>query len=56
VQLIAHEVVHVAQYEACGGMAAFLQKYLSEVNENGYPEAPMEQAAIKFAEREFPSS
>lgn len=53
VSLAAHELKHVAQYESCGSIAAFLQKYLSEVNEHGYPEAPLEQEAIIFAEREF---
>jgi hypothetical protein len=54
-KLVAHELKHVAQSESCGGFDGFLQKYLSEVNEYGYPEAPMEQEAIAFAESEFPS-
>jgi len=33
---------------------AFLQKYLSEVNDCGYPAAPAEQEAIAFAESVFP--
>ncbi len=53
--LVAHELKHVAQYENCGSIAAFLQTYLSEVNEHGYPQAPMEQEAIIFAEKEFPA-
>ena len=53
--LVAHELKHVAQYESCGGFDGFLQKYLSEVNEYGYPAAQMEQEAIAFAESEFPS-
>jgi hypothetical protein len=54
-KLIAHELKHVAQYERHGSIAAFLQQYLSEVNQYGYPAAPMEQEAIAFAESEFPS-
>jgi hypothetical protein len=54
-KLVAHELMHVAQCENSGGIPGFLVKYLSEVNEYGYPEAPMEQQAIAFAESEFPS-
>lgn len=54
-KLIAHELKHVAQFERCGSIRAFLQQYLSEVNEHGYPAAPMEQEAIAFADSVFPS-
>jgi hypothetical protein len=54
-KLISHELMHVAQYERLGSILAFLQQYLSEVNEHGYPEAPMEQEAIAFAEIVFPT-
>jgi hypothetical protein len=54
-KLIAHELKHVAQYERLGGIPAFLRQYLSEVNQHGYPAAPMEQEAIDFAESEFPN-
>jgi hypothetical protein len=47
--------MHVAQYERHGSIIAFLQQYLSEVNEYGYPAAAMEQEAIAFAESVFPS-
>ncbi len=53
-KLIAHELKHVAQYERLGSILAFLQQYLTEVNQHGYPAAPMEQEAIAFAETEFP--
>jgi hypothetical protein len=53
-KLIAHELVHVAQYERHGGILAFLQKYLRECNEFGYPAAPMEQEAVAFAEKMYP--
>ena len=45
--LIAHECVHVGQYERCGSTAAFLKKYFTECIETGYPAAPMEQEAIR---------
>jgi hypothetical protein len=45
--LIAHELVHVAQYERLGGILPFLRQYLSECVTIGYPEAPMEQEAIR---------
>jgi Domain of unknown function (DUF4157) len=54
-KLIAHELKHVAQYERLGGIPAFLQQYLSEVNQHGYPAAPMEQEVVAFAESEFPT-
>jgi ribulose-5-phosphate 4-epimerase/fuculose-1-phosphate aldolase len=54
-KLIAHELMHVAQYERHGSIPAFLQQYLSEVNQYGYPAAPMEQEAVAFAESVFPS-
>jgi hypothetical protein len=49
--LIAHELVHVAQYERLGGILPFLRKYLFECVTIGYPEAPLEQEAIMVANR-----
>jgi len=46
-RLIAHECVHTAQYERCGGFRVFLSSYLRECLEIGYPAAPMEQEAIQ---------
>jgi len=48
-RLIVHEMVHTSQYEGMGGFMPFLQRYLYECNTIGYPEAPMEQAAINTA-------
>ena len=46
----------VAQYERYGSISAFLRRYLFEVNEvSRYPETPMEQDAVAFAESLFPS-
>jgi hypothetical protein len=44
--LIAHECVHVGQYERCGSAAAFLTAYFTQCIEDGYPAAAMEQEAI----------
>ncbi len=49
--LIVHELVHTSQYEKLGGFLPFIRKYLLELINIGYPEAPMEQDAIKMAER-----
>lgn len=48
--VIVHELVHTAQYEALGGFLPFLRKYLLQLINIGYPDAPMEQEAIKIAE------
>lgn len=44
--LIAHELVHTAQYERLGGILPFLREYLLECATIGYSEAPMEQEAL----------
>lgn len=44
--LVAHECVHVGQYERCGSASAFLTKYFSQCIVDGYPAAAMEQEAI----------
>jgi hypothetical protein len=43
--IIAHELVHTAQYERLGGILPFLSKYLLECATIGYAQAPMEQEA-----------
>jgi hypothetical protein len=48
--LVAHELVHTAQYERCGGFGTFLRQYLHECLTIGYPDAPMEQEAILASE------
>jgi hypothetical protein len=47
--LIAHELVHVMQYERFGGILPFLRQYLTECITIGYPEAPLEQEAIAIS-------
>jgi hypothetical protein len=49
--LIAHELVHTAQYERLGGIEPFLRQYLHECLTIGYPAAPMEQEAISATAR-----
>jgi hypothetical protein len=47
--LIAHECVHTSQYERFGGIRQFLERYLRECVEIGYPGAPLEQEAVQGA-------
>jgi len=49
--LIVHELVHTSQYEKLGGFLPFFRKYLLQLINIGYPEAPMEQEAIRMAEK-----
>jgi hypothetical protein len=46
---IVHELVHTMQCEKFGGFYPFLRKYLWECIEIGYPEAPLEQEAVRIA-------
>ena len=49
-QLIAHELVHVLQYERLGGIEPFLEAYIKEVAfPPGYPYGPLEQEATRVA-------
>jgi uncharacterized protein DUF4157 len=52
-RLVAHELAHVAQYERHGGILEFLDRYLAEVSEFGYREAPMERQAAVFVASVF---
>jgi hypothetical protein len=45
-RLIAHELVHVGQYERLGGIQAFLAAYVDECFRFRYPNGPLEQEAI----------
>ena len=50
-RLIAHELVHVMQYERFGGIEAFLKEYVKKVAfPPGYPNGPLEREADRFAE------
>ena len=47
-EVIAHELVHVKQYQDAGSIYKFLKEYFKEVNKYGYYTAPMEvEARIK---------
>ncbi len=52
-KLIAHELVHVAQYERCGGMRNFLSAYIAECSTFGYSAAPMEREALELTKIRF---
>ena len=49
--LIAHELVHAAQYQRLGGILPFLQTYICQCATVGYPNAALELEAIATAER-----
>lgn len=42
VRVMSHEFRHVAQYEACGGIAGFLAVHLADLVAFGYEDAPFE--------------
>ena len=46
---LVHEFVHVSQYEKLGGIRPFLNVYLRECIEPGFPFGRMEQEAILLA-------
>jgi hypothetical protein len=48
-ELIAHELVHTAQYERFGGVEPFLRKYLTECLTVGYVASPLEAEAVRLA-------
>ena len=49
--LIAHELVHTAQYERLGGILPFLRQYLHECFTLGYDESPLEREAVDVSAR-----
>ena len=50
-QLIAHELVHTAQYQRLGGIVPFLQTYIFQCATVGYSNAPLELEAVATAAR-----
>jgi hypothetical protein len=48
-QVLVHECVHVGQYEKLGGIRPFLNVYLRECIDPGYPFGRLEQEAILLA-------
>ena len=49
--LIAHELVHAAQYQRLGGILPFLQTYIVQCATVGYRNAPLELEAIATSAR-----
>ena len=49
--LIAHELVHTAQYQRLGGILPFLQTYIYQCATVGYRNAPLELEAAAIAAR-----
>jgi len=49
--LIAHELVHVGQYERFGGIEPFLRQYLTECLTVGYSQSPLEVEAVTVSAR-----
>jgi len=49
--LIAHELVHTAQYQRLGGILPFLQTYIFQCATVGYPNAPLELEAAETTAR-----
>ena len=51
--LVAHELVHVMQYERLGGVRPFLRAYVYECLRFGYAAAPLELEAVEVGSRFF---
>jgi len=49
-QMLAHELVHVTQYEQQAGIEGFLQKYIKEILTVGYVNSHMERDAVRISE------
>ena len=49
--IIAHELVHTAQFQRLGGILPFLQTYIFQCATVGYPNAPLELEAVATAAR-----
>jgi hypothetical protein len=52
--LIAHELVHTAQYQRLGGILPFFQTYIYQCATVGYRNAPLEREAVETAARICP--
>lgn len=48
--LIAHELVHVKQYQAYGGHFSFLKEYVHQCLKHGYTGCPLELEANEWAD------
>jgi hypothetical protein len=54
--LLSHELRHVAQYEAAGGIAPFLARHLVDLVQYGYEDSPYEVDARAHEHARLPSS
>ena len=54
VRLLSHELRHVAQYEAAGGIPAFLAKHLVDLATHGYEDSPFEVDARAHERESLP--
>ena len=54
--MIAHELVHVAQYERLGGIEPFLRQYLRECLTVGYDESALENEARSIVAQFYPDA
>jgi len=46
---LAHELIHVAQYERLGGIAAAMEYHLPNLKANGYRQSELEDEAFRLA-------
>ncbi len=53
--LLAHELVHVRQYEREGSIDSFLERYIGELKRFDYQNSPLELEATREAARYFPA-
>lgn len=49
--IMAHELVHTAQFERHGSLAGFLRAYLLQCLREGYANAPLEREAVLKSQR-----
>lgn len=49
--IMAHELVHTAQYERHGSLTGFLRAYLLQCLRTGYSHAPLEREAVEKSTR-----
>lgn len=53
VPLLAHELVHVRQYEQAGSINRYLEEYVRQLVTHGYQSMPFETEAVREATRIF---
>jgi hypothetical protein len=51
--LLAHELVHVRQYEQAGSISLFLKRYVAELVQFEYENMPLEREATREAAKYF---